>query len=137
MYCNRSQKTSQRVKNSHATRLRLVSYFFVLYTLWRHLSSITVHTRKNVVYLLNRHHAVTRMRMCFLYPNLPAPRLEFFHSCFLFQYLHDEGFTHRDLKVRIDQVIFYSCQRDSCQNVNNQLIWKIFFHFSSLASYIQ
>ena len=28
MYCNRSQKTSQRVRNnSHATRLRLVSYF--------------------------------------------------------------------------------------------------------------
>ena len=28
LYCNRSQKTSQRVKNnSHATRLRLVSYF--------------------------------------------------------------------------------------------------------------
>ena len=45
VYCNRSQKTSQRVKNnSHATRLRLVSYFFVLYTLWHHLSSITVHT---------------------------------------------------------------------------------------------
>ena len=34
VYCNRSQKTSQRVKNnSHATRLRLVSYVFVLYTL--------------------------------------------------------------------------------------------------------
>ena len=28
VYCNRSQKTSQRVKNnSHATRLRIVSYF--------------------------------------------------------------------------------------------------------------
>ena len=35
VYCNRSQKTSQRVKNnSHATRLRL----------WHHLWSITVHT---------------------------------------------------------------------------------------------
>ena len=45
VYCNKSQKTSQRVKNnSHATRLRLVLYFFVLYTLWRHLWSITVHT---------------------------------------------------------------------------------------------
>ena len=45
VYCNRSQKTSQRVKNnSHATRLCLVSYFLVLYTLWRHLWSITVHT---------------------------------------------------------------------------------------------
>ena len=55
VYCNRSQKTSQRVKNnSHATRLCLVSYFFVLYTLWRHLWSITVHThtRTNVIYLL-------------------------------------------------------------------------------------
>ena len=31
--CNRSQKTSQRVKdNSHATRRRLVSSFFVLCT---------------------------------------------------------------------------------------------------------
>ena len=34
VFCNRSQKTSQCVKNnSHATRLRLVSYFVVLYTL--------------------------------------------------------------------------------------------------------
>ena len=42
VYCNWSQKTSQRVKNnSHVTRLRLVPYFFVLYTLWRHLWSIT------------------------------------------------------------------------------------------------
>ena len=33
VYCNRSQKMSQRVKNnSHTTRLRLVTYFFVLYT---------------------------------------------------------------------------------------------------------
>ena len=55
VYCNRSQMTSQRVKNnSHATRLRLVSYFFqfVLYTLWRHLWSITVHTHGKM--LLNR-----------------------------------------------------------------------------------
>ena len=45
VYCNRSQKTSQRIKNnSHATQLWLVSHFFVLYTLWRHLWSITVHT---------------------------------------------------------------------------------------------
>ena len=42
VYCNRSQKTS----------LRLVSYFFVLYTLWRYLWSITVHTQENVIYLL-------------------------------------------------------------------------------------
>ena len=43
VYCNRSQKTSQRVKNnSHATRFHLVSYFFVLYTLWCNLWSITV-----------------------------------------------------------------------------------------------
>ena len=45
VYWNRSQKTSQRVKNnSHTTRLRLVTYFLVLYTLWRHLWSTTVHT---------------------------------------------------------------------------------------------
>ena len=42
VYCNRPQKTSQREKNnSHATLL--VSHFFVLYTLWRHLWSIIVH----------------------------------------------------------------------------------------------
>ena len=41
MYCNRSQKTSQRVKNNgHATRLHVMSYFSVLYTLWRHMWSI-------------------------------------------------------------------------------------------------
>ena len=54
VYCNKSQRTSQRVKNNdHTTRLRLMSYFFVLYTLWCHLWSITVHTRENVIYLLN------------------------------------------------------------------------------------
>ena len=54
VYCSRSQKTSQRVKNnSHATRLRLVSYFFVLYTLWRHLwFNYSTHARKNAIYLL-------------------------------------------------------------------------------------
>ena len=39
-------------RHSHATRLRLVSYVFVLYTLWRHLWSITVHTHGKM--LLNR-----------------------------------------------------------------------------------
>ena len=54
VYCNRSQKTSQRVKNSHTTRHLLVSDFSVLYTLWRHLWFITVHTHgKNEIYLLN------------------------------------------------------------------------------------
>ena len=49
VYCNRSQKTSQRVKNnSHVTRL---TYFFVLYTLWRHLWTITVHTYTEKCYL--------------------------------------------------------------------------------------
>ena len=49
VYCNRSQKTSHRVKNnSHTTRLCLVSYFFVLYMLWRQLWSITVHTRRKM-----------------------------------------------------------------------------------------
>ena len=61
VYCNRSQKTSQRVKNnSHATRLRLVPYFFVLYTLWRHLWSITAHTRKNVIYLLTTRYVINQ-----------------------------------------------------------------------------
>ena len=58
VYCNRSQKTSQRVKNnSHATLLRssrVVRCVYVFYTLWRHLWSITEHTHKeNVIYLLN------------------------------------------------------------------------------------
>ena len=52
---NRSQKTSQRVKNnSHAARLRLVSYFFVLCK--EQKSSViyySTHTRKNVIYLFN------------------------------------------------------------------------------------
>ena len=48
-YCNRKQKTSQRVKNnSHPTRLRFVLYVFVLYALWRHLWSITVHTHGKI-----------------------------------------------------------------------------------------
>ena len=52
MYCNRSQKTSQCVKNnSHATQLRLVSYFLFFYTLWRLLWSITVHTHTEKCYL--------------------------------------------------------------------------------------
>ena len=50
MYCNRSQKTSQRVKNnSHATRICLVSYFlfFCLY-----ITDYSTHARKIVIYLL-------------------------------------------------------------------------------------
>ena len=57
LYCNRSQKKSQRVKNNmqsrHSTLSRLV--LFVLYTLLCHLWSITeysTHTRENVIYLL-------------------------------------------------------------------------------------
>ena len=55
MYCDRSQKTSQRGKNnSHATRLHLVSYFFYLCTLRRHLwLYYSTHTWENVIYLLN------------------------------------------------------------------------------------
>ena len=55
VYCNRSQKTSRCVKNnSHAARLRLVSYFFVLCK--EQKSSViyySTHTRKNVIYLFN------------------------------------------------------------------------------------
>ena len=50
VYCNRSQKTSQRVKNnSHATRICLVSYFlfFCLY-----ITDYSTHARKIVIYLL-------------------------------------------------------------------------------------
>ena len=55
VYCNRSRKTSQRVKNnSRTTRLRLVSYFlsFTRYAVICDLLQYT-HTRKNVIYLLN------------------------------------------------------------------------------------
>ena len=40
-------KTPERTKShhrTHRTRLRLVPYFLVLYTLWRHLCIITIHT---------------------------------------------------------------------------------------------
>ena len=54
VYCNRSQKTSQRLKNnSHATRFRLVSYVFVLYAVTSSVIYYSAHTRKNVIYLLN------------------------------------------------------------------------------------
>ena len=36
-------------RHSHATRLRLVSYVFVLYTLWRHLWSIKLRILVNVI----------------------------------------------------------------------------------------
>ena len=45
VYCNILQMTWQRVKNnSHATRLRLVSYFFVVHTLWRHLWTVNYYS---------------------------------------------------------------------------------------------
>ena len=48
VYCNRSQKTSQRVKdNSHATRLRLVSYFFCsLHAVTSSVIYYSTHTEK-------------------------------------------------------------------------------------------
>ena len=52
--CNRSQKTSQRVKNnSHAARLRLVSYanYDVIYDLLQY-----THARENVMHLLSTHY---------------------------------------------------------------------------------
>ena len=55
VYCNRLQKTSQRVKNnSHATRLRLVSSFFCsLHAVTSSVIYYSTHTWKNVIYLLN------------------------------------------------------------------------------------
>ena len=45
VYCNRSQETSQRVKNnSHATSLHAVTSSVIYYS---------THTRKNVIYLSN------------------------------------------------------------------------------------
>ena len=56
VYCNRSQNTTQRVKNnSHATRLRLVSYTFrSLYAVASSVIYYSKHTRENVIYLLNK-----------------------------------------------------------------------------------
>ena len=55
VYCNRSQKTSQRVKNnSHATLLHLVD--IVLFCSLHVTSSViyySTYTRKNIIYLLN------------------------------------------------------------------------------------
>ena len=52
--CNRSQMTSQRVKNnSHATRLRLV-LFCPLHAVTLFVIYYSTHTRKNGIYLLNR-----------------------------------------------------------------------------------
>ena len=49
VYCNRSQKTSQRVKNnSHAIRLRLVSYF--LYTLHTVMYNMHTSVKKQPLY---------------------------------------------------------------------------------------
>ena len=73
VYCNRSQKTSQRVKNnSHATRLRLVLFCSLHAVTWKewidhriyyitphrnirqyYLIILCTHTRKNVISLLN------------------------------------------------------------------------------------
>ena len=50
VYCNRSQMTSQRVKNKkvrHETKLSGVNV--ILYTLWRLLRSITVHTHRKML----------------------------------------------------------------------------------------
>ena len=44
VYCNRSQKTSQRVKNNlHATQLHLVSYFLFLYKMSIYLLNIYIY----------------------------------------------------------------------------------------------
>ena len=52
VYCNRSQKTSQRVKNnSHATRLRL-GLFCSLHAVTSSVIYYSTHSRKNVIYLL-------------------------------------------------------------------------------------
>ena len=69
VYCNRSQKTSQRVKNnSHATRLRLVSYFFVsLHAVTSSVIYHSTHTRKNASHLLN--HSAWMCLMNTEYPN--------------------------------------------------------------------
>ena len=56
VYYYRSQNTTQRVKNnSHATRLRLVSYTFrSLYAVASSVIYYSKHTRENVIYLLNK-----------------------------------------------------------------------------------
>ena len=60
VYCNRSQKTSRRLKNKSKSSGVTV----VLYTLWRLLWSITVHmhTRKNVIYWFVEYKQTSCMR---------------------------------------------------------------------------
>ena len=54
VYCNRPQKTSQRVKNnSHSTSSRVV-LFCSLHAMTSSVFYYSTHTRKNVIYLLNR-----------------------------------------------------------------------------------
>ena len=50
VYCNRSQKTSQHVKNSDATRLRVV-LFCSLHAVTSSVIYYSTHPRKNVIYL--------------------------------------------------------------------------------------
>ena len=53
VYCNRSQKTSQCVNNnSHTTRLR--SWRTFLHAVTSSVIYYSTHTRKNVIYLLNK-----------------------------------------------------------------------------------
>ena len=76
VYCNRST----------VTRLRLVSYFFLLYTLWRHLC-----TRENVIYLLNRFLPKRSFKLIILLVTL--------HSNFLWHYIKITSFHHLFLCV--------------------------------------
>ena len=46
MYCNRSQMTSRRVKNNHATR-------HCLHAVTSSVIDYSTHARENVIYLLN------------------------------------------------------------------------------------
>ena len=58
VYCNRSQKTSQHVKNdSHATRLRVI-LFCSLHTVTSSVIYYSTQTPKNVIYLLNSSKAI-------------------------------------------------------------------------------
>ena len=59
-YCNRSQKTSQRVKNSHS-RLRLVSYFFCsLHAVTSSGIYYSTHARTEKCYLFVKYYTVAR-----------------------------------------------------------------------------
>ena len=59
------RRRHKRVKNnSHATRLRLVSYFSVLYILWHHVIYYRTHARKNCYVFVKYISCIAVFKLC-------------------------------------------------------------------------